>query len=418
MLNRRWIAAGLAGAAIGLAGHLGGSRLAAQTPTAGAPPAAAAGPANLEEVDPIRCWWRTSTSAVRVGEPFSLVLTCAVVENQTATVVPDQSKLEPGSIQLQPFDVLGGQHSPDLRGPERRFFQYEYTLRLIGEDLFGRDTHIPPLQIEYTLDSRVGGESVRGRARTYLLPAVPMRVLSLVTLDAPDIRDLPSLTFSSIDAERFRARVFGVAAAVLAAAGALVVLLALVRLVRSRRDVGIVSRPLLSNGSLVRAAARELKAVRRQRQAEGWSDALAARALAALRIAATIAQSGRVSQAPAGGGTSGLAGQLSMRGGFLWTRRVLVSGSATAEGVSHEAASASTGSARRECLTGLRTALARFTGAQFSREGTFDDLALDEGMADALGALRRLAIEQLWPVRKLRGLTVFGMAVGSRAWSR
>jgi len=33
------------------------------------------------ETDPIQCWWRTSAGAVRVGEPFSLVLTCAVVEN-------------------------------------------------------------------------------------------------------------------------------------------------------------------------------------------------------------------------------------------------------------------------------------------------------------------------------------------------
>ena len=44
---------------------------------------------DLVEVDPIKCWWRTSTSAVRTGESFDLRLTCAVVETEAARVVPD-----------------------------------------------------------------------------------------------------------------------------------------------------------------------------------------------------------------------------------------------------------------------------------------------------------------------------------------
>ena len=39
---------------------------------------------DLVEVDPIKCWWRTSTSAVRTGESFDLRLTCAVVETEAA----------------------------------------------------------------------------------------------------------------------------------------------------------------------------------------------------------------------------------------------------------------------------------------------------------------------------------------------
>jgi hypothetical protein len=45
-------------------------------------------PINVE-LDPIACWWRTSVAAIRVGEPFSIVLTCAVVERALTTVVPD-----------------------------------------------------------------------------------------------------------------------------------------------------------------------------------------------------------------------------------------------------------------------------------------------------------------------------------------
>ena len=34
------------------------------------------------EVEPIICWWRTTTAAVRVGEQFGLTLTCSVVETE------------------------------------------------------------------------------------------------------------------------------------------------------------------------------------------------------------------------------------------------------------------------------------------------------------------------------------------------
>ena len=91
------------------------------------------------EVEPITCWWRSSTSAVRSGEPFGLTLTCQVVETETMKVVPDQSKLDPSVVQLQPFEVIGGSHAPDMRVPGKRFFQYEYQLRLINEGAFGAD---------------------------------------------------------------------------------------------------------------------------------------------------------------------------------------------------------------------------------------------------------------------------------------
>ena len=67
------------------------------------------------ETDPLQCWWRTSAGAVRVGEPFSVVLTCAVLETDAATVVVDQSRLEPSVVQFAPFEVLGGSHGADLR---------------------------------------------------------------------------------------------------------------------------------------------------------------------------------------------------------------------------------------------------------------------------------------------------------------
>ena len=70
--------------------------------------------------------------------------------------------------------------------------------------MFGKDAHIPSVQINYNVESRVGrGEAVRGRDRIYILPSESVRVLSLVPADATDIRDAPSWTFGDIEAQRF-----------------------------------------------------------------------------------------------------------------------------------------------------------------------------------------------------------------------
>ena len=127
---------------------------------------------DLVEVEPIKCWWRTSTTAVRTGESFDLRLTCAVVETEAAKVVADLSKLDPTVVQLPPFEVLGGTHAGDLVTVGKRFFQYDYRLRLIAEDAFGADVAVPPLEVTYSVESKVaGGESVKGREATYALPS-------------------------------------------------------------------------------------------------------------------------------------------------------------------------------------------------------------------------------------------------------
>src|SRR5688572_3082472 len=83
-------------------------------PPASAEAAARQAQVDMVEVEPITCWWRTSTSAVRIGESFGLTLTCAVVETEANKVVADFSKLDPTVVQLPPFEVLGGTHAGDL----------------------------------------------------------------------------------------------------------------------------------------------------------------------------------------------------------------------------------------------------------------------------------------------------------------
>ncbi|HET6960839.1 MAG TPA: hypothetical protein VFI56_29835, partial [Vicinamibacterales bacterium] len=192
--------------------------------------AATAAAAQTVQTDPLQCWWRTSTGAVRVGEPFTVVLTCAVLETDEVTVVPDQTRLEPSVVQFAPFEVLGGTHGADLRSDQRRFFQYEYRLRLIADGMFGKDVALPDTKISYRVQSKVGQKtSLQGRDQTYVMPAQSMRVLSLVPSDASDIRDTSaSDTFGDIDQRAFRANLFTIIGSVLFVLAALMTILGLV----------------------------------------------------------------------------------------------------------------------------------------------------------------------------------------------
>src|SRR3989442_3754311 len=223
------------------------------------------------ETDPMQCWWRTSAGAIRVGEPFSLVLTCAVVENDAAKVVVDQSKLEPSVIQLAPFEVTGGSHGADLRTDERRFFQYEYRLRLIAENLFGRDVPLPETKLSYHVQSQTSQRSaIQGRDQSYVLPSQSIRVMSMVPADASDIRDTTTETFADVDERSFRANLLIVIGGVLFALAGLMALLAIVRLVNRFRKPAAATDRLVRDSPIPGAAPPDLNAVNRAPVDRGW----------------------------------------------------------------------------------------------------------------------------------------------------
>ena len=86
---------------------------------------------------------------------------------------------------MAPFEILGGSHPPDVRRGSRRFFQYDYQLRIISRDAIGRDVNIPALPISYRIHSRVGAAAtLEGRDLSYVMPMMPIKVLSLVPADA------------------------------------------------------------------------------------------------------------------------------------------------------------------------------------------------------------------------------------------
>src|SRR5687767_1166395 len=153
--------------------------------------------------DPIQCWWKTDRTAVRVGERFKLVLTCSVIETPATTIVPAVNQLEAGAIILTPFEAVSGVRREDVFVPPRRYLQYEYTMRLLSEGFFGQDITIPSLTVTYNIQGP-GGDT-QGRDQSYLLPPIPMRVLSLVPRMAADIRDASGQTFETIESRRFQA---------------------------------------------------------------------------------------------------------------------------------------------------------------------------------------------------------------------
>jgi hypothetical protein len=390
---------------------------AAQTAGAQTPAQGRAGTVDVE-AESVRCWQRISAGAVRFAEPFSLVLTCAAVDNDTTSVIVDQSKLEPAVVQFPPFEVVAGVRGADLHSINRRFFQYTYTLRLMNGEPFGKDAAIPGLQVNYKIQTRTGrGDAVTGRDHIYMLPAASVRVLSLVPEDATDIRDTPAWTFGDIDAQRFRARVLVVAAGTLFAVGGVVLLLTLIRVFRRSRKTSTADLHLASDAAILSGAGRELADARRQAEAAGWTDDAISRALNALRIAGAVATGRPVSQVRAKPGEQPREGQIALRAGLFGRRRVLVSGSATPVTIARELNDLGDGR-RRAALEQLQSALAAFTAAGFRSGERFDGSPLTEAASSAADVFKRLAFERRWPMRQFTSVGARLNAVGHQAWSR
>jgi hypothetical protein len=370
------------------------------------PLAAVAQTTQTVEVDPIRCWWRTSAGAVRTGEIFSLVLTCAVLENDAVQVVPDESKLAPSTIELTPFETVSGTHPEDLRTANRRFFQYDYRLRMINPDFIGRDVALPELTLHYRVNSRIAGnESLQGRDQMYVLPHHSVRVLAMVPSDAADIRDGADASFANVDNLRFRARVLEIVATTLIVLGALMVALLLVRLITHarRRRTADAAEHAIRLPAVLRLAARELSAVQREVDGQGWTEPLVGRALAAARVAGGAAVGRPPSQrllTAAQDRDDGLGGLT--YGGRRGRRRISSPVTARDLDIRLAALPDTASSHARELLSGVRSALATFTAAQYSPQTEPDRGALDRALSDVLDAVRRLRTRQISPSVQLR----------------
>lgn len=372
----------------------------------------------MTEAEPVRCWWRTTTTAVRVGQTFSVVLTCGAIETDSMAVVVDHSKLDFAAAQLPPFEIVGGTRAPDLRADEGVFFQYEYRLRLIRDSFFDKEVTFPDFSVTYRVQSRSGqGEWVRGAERTYALPPQVIRVVSLVPAGASDIRDASTSTFAEVDAASFRADRLVATGVVLSVVGGLLAVLAWIRLAVQYRPAARAANREVTDLAVLRGVTRELTAVRRDREGAGWTPELVGRALTAFRIIAGYALE-RPATRLAVGQTNGSEGALMLRQGWLGVRHTLVSGSVTPRTVERELARAARlGDDNVERLERIAATLAAFTRARYGTEDAPTDDALDESLATAERLLQRLSLEHQWVVKKFAAVTRRTTDLRNRLWS-
>jgi hypothetical protein len=356
--------------------------------------------------DPVQCWWRTGASAVRVGEAFSIVLTCRVVETDPLTAVVDRSKLDPTAVQLAPFDVLGGRSAPDLTADQHRFFQYEYNVRLISDLLFDADVALPDVKVAYRLQTRDNaGEAILGIEQTHTLPPEHVHVASLVPDSATDIRDALPTTFAQADAQSLSGDVLVSTGIGVSAVGALFVAFAVARLASLRRGAA-GSAASWSPAAVLGGVGRELSAVRRQRETGGWTPDLVERTLKALRVAGGYGLARPITQRAADDHRPSPEGALVMQRPWPRGRRVLVSGSVTAETAALALARTSReGPHDPGRLREIQTVLAAFTEACYGERPLQSAPGLDETLSQAEELVGRLRAEHRWPARALRALS-------------
>jgi hypothetical protein len=353
---------------------------------------------DLQSVEPLRCWRQSSAGAVVLGESFTVTLTCAVFESADAQVVPDESRLNVATIQMAPFEILGGSHPPDVRRGLRRFVQYDYQLRIIGRDAIGQDVNVPPLSIPYRVHSRVGAAAqLEGRDLSYLMPAMPIRVLSLVPADAGDIRDSSAASLATVSALGALSRRYELIAYALGALALVVAVLALVPLTR-RRAKAEAGPALLPDRAVLKHACDALADVQARAAHDGWSDERVAAALSAMRLIAATAIGRPVSQHAAPRGAPTPEGRLLVRAGAIGPLTSTVSSSITADEVGRAASrnAASITLTRGHHLEGLQSGLALLTAALYRQSPSRQAAELNEAVRHAISVGREVAAERSW----------------------
>jgi hypothetical protein len=341
--------------------------------------------------DPIKCWWKTTTTEVRIGERFTVILTCGVIETPSLKVIPNTNALDPGALQVTPFEVASGVRHDDILSPPWRYLQYEYQVRLLSEGFFGKDVTLPAVRVTYNVQAGAGGGS-EGRDLTYQLPPLPMRIASLVPAGATDIRDVSSENFALIETRRFRATTEKVGGFILVGFAAVffivAVAAALGRVTRRQPATNKRVAPSTVRAASVRALATVRTAVLR----DGWSPALVRRAQSIVRVAAALALGTAFAQTPVDAQAIEREGQLAVLDGWTRRRRVLISAAPTPATIERALAARALPARRRAWLDTLRHALQVFNAASYGKPGELDTSALDRALADSSDVIKQMRI--------------------------
>jgi hypothetical protein len=369
-------------------------------------------------MDPIRCWWKADKDAVLVGEQFTLTLTCAVLETNPTKVVTDAKQFDPAALQIKPFELLGGTRHGDIESPPWRYFQYDYNARLFGEGFFGQDVDIPATKITYTIQSATSG-GTQSRDETIVLPALPVRVLSIVPKTTTNIRDVSDETFAAIEARSARATGALTAAGILFGFAVVLVGLAGLHTIAGYRER---ARPLphpLPMAAILRGCLHAIDRLRAEVARDGWTSESASRAMAVLRVAGAVALGRPVTQSVVDTGATGQTGQFIVRSGIFGRKHSLVSASTTADAINRRFADGAPVNSRAQAtLEEIREALLTFNAVHYGRNGELHVSELNASLERAADALRGLRLAALWPVRATSKLAKSAGIRRAAAWSR
>jgi len=355
--------------------------------------------AEATEVPPLQCGWRTDRVAVRVGEPVRLTLTCAAAETESATVVPDWDQLQPDVVDLAPFEVVAGIRSEEVVTPVWRYTQFEYTLRLTGEEFFGLDVPLPSLEIAYSIAVGPRGGNVQmGRERTYVLPPLPMKILALVPGRANDIEDVTAHSFASIERRRGVASMAFMVGCGLLAAGTLYLLLFLGSVLRAMRTHRVKAPFRVADWRVVAGCRRALRRLASAAGKDGWTDERVGEALTMLRVLGAVAIGIPVRQQVAARDRCAGSGEWLLRRLSLRRPRIAISATITAAQLR---AQVSRPFVSDQTLEDLAGALAACSGVRYGREVPEGAGMAEVGRAiqDALGASCALLVATLLPSR-------------------
>jgi hypothetical protein len=364
---------------------------------------ASSGETDVVAADALVCWWRSDKSSIRIGEEFTVALTCRLADTSLEKTVLNESLLDPNVLALSPYQVKNGRRYKDiiriLPGPDGpvtfRSVQYAYTIKLIGEGFFGKDLPLSPLEIRYHIDLVTNKDVVTpGKERTYILSPLPMRIQSLVPKAANAIRDVGNGTFGDIEGRRRSAVIAFMAAGILLFLPLLVLLPILVQAVHGKQE-RIFNGTVFRDKDLLRRLAGELDHVEKHCRTAPWDESSIRTVLSVFRVGGALAIGHRVAQLPVGAETRGREGQLELRKGFWPRTKVLVSASLTPEEMANEMAAANwqgVGKARRKALLDeTQRVFAVLNDVRYASPGDAAGReALDEALKTGLMLLREL----------------------------
>jgi hypothetical protein len=160
--------------------------------------------------EPIRCWRQASAGAIAIGETFSVVVTCAVYEADNAQVIPDESRLNVASIQMAPFEILGGSHPPDVHRGSRRFFSTTISCASsAGRDRPRRQHSAAGDLVSHSQPRRRGGDARRPRSVVRDADDADQGAVAGAERRV-DIRDASEASLGAVESLRFRSSLFRV----------------------------------------------------------------------------------------------------------------------------------------------------------------------------------------------------------------